>query len=260
MGHSTGLLLVGVVLIVRDSTRNENGSGVINMPDALSHFFESIVGIFMLFLGVYGFRRALQKRHEFEGRVAIPCGHDDGDEAESMQILEKGLGYGDVPAYLDFPHHRHESQLHAANGMAVAALPGNPSSLQLEATNAVVSDTSSHGLGQLMDSGRQFSVRTIAVLAGIIHGLAGPGGVLAVIPAVQLHDWILATIYLSCFCVSSTLTMGCFACFYGSCSRGVGRRTQLEFQIHLFSASLSIIVGITWLVLLGMGKLEEVFP
>jgi hypothetical protein len=38
--------------------------------------------------------------------------------------------------------------------------------------------------------------------------VAGPGGVLAVLPAVQLNDYRQALVYLAFFCVTSALTMG----------------------------------------------------
>lgn len=261
IGHSTGLLLVGVALIIRDYTREANGgdaSKVIDMPDALSHFFESIVGFFMLFLGAYGFRRAFRKRHEFQGRVAIPSADAEYDEAP-MEILEKDLTYTDN-SYHDDPHLDEEARLEALTD--IVSDQRLSSTMEVDSRNTTTTSPGSpeRGLGFLADSSRRFSARTMAILAGIIHGLAGPGGVLGIVPAVQLHDWKLATIYLSCFCASSTLTMGCFASFYGICSSGVGRRTKLEFQIHLFSASLSILVGVTWLVLLALGKLEDVFP
>ena len=265
MGHSTGLLLVGLVLIVRDSTRDENDSDVIDVPDALSHFFESLVGFFMIFLGMYGFRRALRKKHEIEGRVEIGCCDIDLDPVSSIQIMEEDCGFQDEQAYHDIPCRKEDPAHHvgaAKERSSDEPSSRSPSSLNLEDAQASNGGRppSSTCMGQWMESSRQLSVQTIAVLIGIIHGLAGPAGVLAVIPAVQLHDWVLATLYLSSFCVSSTLTMGCFAGFYGSCSKGVGRRTQLEFQIHLFSASLSVLVGVTWLVLLALGKLEDVFP
>ena len=107
---------------------------------------------------------------------------------------------------------------------------------------------------------KALSIRTMATVAGIVHGLAGPGGVLGVIPAVQLHSARLATIYLGSFCASSTLTMGLFAMLYGTCSTHMGRDAYREFVIECMSASLSILVGVAWLTLLSIGKLDDVFP
>lgn len=111
----------------------------------------------------------------------------------------------------------------------------------------------------------------LAFAAGIVHGVAGPGGVLGVIPAVQLKDAKLAMIYLGTFCITSTLVMGGFAAFYGSFSVWLagGRRRQQRggtarggrvFFVEVGSAFLSIAVGIIWLILLSIGKLEELFP
>jgi hypothetical protein len=107
------------------------------------------------------------------------------------------------------------------------------------------------------------STKTMSFLVGIVHGLAGPGGILGVIPAVNLQDFRLATIYLGSFCIISTLTMGCYATIYGKCSSkmiGNATETKREFYIHCFSSGLSILVGVLWLLLLSLGKLEDVFP
>ena len=80
------------------------------------------------------------------------------------------------------------------------------------------------------------------------------------IPAIQLHNGRLATLYLFCFCVSSTLTMGAFAVLYGTFSKRLGEQTHSAFKIEILSASLSLLVGVTWLFLLSIGKLEDVFP
>ena len=99
----------------------------------------------------------------------------------------------------------------------------------------------------------------------IVHGLAGPGGVLGLVPAVQLHNVPLAVIYLGTFCLCSTLTMGFVAFGYGACSSRVSNigeqgRHRREFLIACLSSGLSIVVGVVWLVLLAIGKLEDVFP
>ena len=90
--------------------------------------------------------------------------------------------------------------------------------------------------------------------------------------------------------MTSTLVMGGFAAFYGSFSEwmagggGVGNNDNdggvgglnngggggedghggaiknRVFHVEVGSSCLSILVGVVWLVLLSMGKLEEVFP
>uniref|UniRef100_A0AAV1TDY0 Uncharacterized protein n=2 Tax=Peronospora matthiolae TaxID=2874970 RepID=A0AAV1TDY0_9STRA len=99
-----------------------------------------------------------------------------------------------------------------------------------------------------------------ALLVGIVHGIAGPGGILGVLPAVGLHDTVKSFIYLGSFCLTSIVTMGVFAAGYGEATGRLGDRSEiLAFRISIFSSLLSVIVGILWLVLTAMGELQEVF-
>jgi hypothetical protein len=73
LGHSTGLLLVGIVLIVLSRKIKED---TVNVPDQLTVFFESLVGIFMLLLGGYGIRRAWNKRPNVYSDGGVPMQQD----------------------------------------------------------------------------------------------------------------------------------------------------------------------------------------
>jgi len=99
----------------------------------------------------------------------------------------------------------------------------------------------------------------MAFSVGIVHGIAGPGGVLGVLPAVQLHDWAKSGLYLASFCVSSTLVMGLFAAVYGEITHRAASTARVERLLAVVSASFSVAVGVLWLVLLYLGKLDEYF-
>jgi hypothetical protein len=241
VGHSTGLLLVGVVLIFLSLGSDAD---TVEVPDGVTKFFESLVGFFMVGLGIYGIRRAWGKRlKHLYGIVqeAPDANYDLEDDVEIPSISDSGHSHFD--AHNSLPLH--------TNGVNHSSDLGDTGEMD---------DPASPERNRCCNLAQNVSTRTMALCAGIIHGLAGPGGVLGVIPAVQLHDLRLATIYLGCFCISSTLTMGVFAATYGTCSARLGQGTKREFQIELISASLSILVGITWLTLLSIGKLEDVFP
>uniref|UniRef100_H3GF30 Nickel/cobalt efflux system n=1 Tax=Phytophthora ramorum TaxID=164328 RepID=H3GF30_PHYRM len=90
--------------------------------------------------------------------------------------------------------------------------------------------------------------------------LAGPGGILGVLPAVGLHDTVKSCTYLGSFCVTSIATMGLFAAAYGEATGRLGERSELlAFRISIFSSMLSVVVGVLWLVLAAIGKLQEIF-
>jgi hypothetical protein len=107
---------------------------------------------------------------------------------------------------------------------------------------------------------RPATQRLVAFCAGIVHGVAGPGGILGVLPAVALHDARKSGVYLGCFCFSSILTMACFAAAYGECTARMGGGSERARRaLALFSGGLALAVGVLWLVLLQLGLLEQVF-
>lgn len=110
----------------------------------------------------------------------------------------------------------------------------------------------------------------MAVFAGALHGAAGAGVVLGVVPASQLQDVDLAATYISTVCLTSSLVMGVFAFFYGSVSQWLAEGGKGRFHdrssgrsrvlmVEAGSALLSIVVGAIWLILLLAGKLTGVF-
>lgn len=113
----------------------------------------------------------------------------------------------------------------------------------------------------------------MAFFVGLIHGSGAPGGVLGVLPAVQMKSWSKAGIYLAAFSFTSVLSMGLFSAAYGELTRRmvmragkegeasvVQVRRRIKFYLRVFSSCLSILVGVFWLTLTCMGKLDEVLP
>ncbi|POM66687.1 Hypothetical protein PHPALM_17412 [Phytophthora palmivora] len=97
---------------------------------------------------------------------------------------------------------------------------------------------------------------------GIVHGAAGPGCLLAVLPTLAMQkDISRALVYLGFFCGSSILSMGLFAALYGELTQrgGATRSSGAGLYVAVASSTLSISVGITWIVLQAMGVLNHVF-
>ncbi|ETM33223.1 hypothetical protein F442_20123 [Phytophthora nicotianae P10297] len=98
--------------------------------------------------------------------------------------------------------------------------------------------------------------------AGILHGAAGPGCLLAVLPTLSMQNDTLRTLlYLGCFCGSSILSMGSFAALYGELTQrsGRARSSNAAYNVAVASSVLSIGVGTAWIVLQATGVLNRVF-
>jgi hypothetical protein len=249
VGHSTGLVLVGSVFIVLDVYQkshqqydDDDDTTVVTVPQVLSHVLDCFVGLFMLFLGLYGIRQAFfhrtQRRFELLLRQEDDNNNNNHNATTSIPVEQAA----DHAVYKEMEEDgtHYQSHYHHHNVFCPKV-------------------------------GCTTNTKTMALLAGIVHGVAGPDGVLGVIPAIQLHDWKLASLYLGSFCLSSTLTMGWFASIYAGtllsfCSGSVGpyreqgkEGVDMEFRLQCGSASLSLVVGILWLVLLSLGKLDVFF-
>jgi hypothetical protein len=104
------------------------------------------------------------------------------------------------------------------------------------------------------------SQSALALCVGVLQGIAGPGGLLGVLPAVEMKEKWASVLYLLSFIVVSTLCMGVFAAMYGEATRRLGDISgTIEFCVNISSCALSVVVGTLWVVLSLMGKLEALF-
>ena len=295
IGHSVGLILVGSILIIIDYYNHGNGDNDINndgedstigISKVFENFCESLVGIFMILLGIYGLRSTFL-RHKVDiivyknpNEENEERGHDnddnnqttseDNDDVEDGSTLELSPSHRSDDDCNGVINNDQEAKIY--NGEASISLADVSSSYQNHHHHGNrVSDFihHHHNCGDddeyccsFCGNSCNLSKPILSLCIGIVHGVAGPGGVLGVLPAVQLHDFKLAVLYLSTFCVFSTITMGVYAALYGTLSSYIsnGNSASMEYKVELFSSGLSLFVGILWLVLLSIGKLHDIFP
>lgn len=80
------------------------------------------------------------------------------------------------------------------------------------------------------------------------------------LPAVEMQSWKSSFIYLGSFIISSTISMGLFAAFYGEATKQLSLSSEtVELGLRIFSAAMSVTVGLLWLVLSMLGKLDKFF-
>ena len=94
----------------------------------------------------------------------------------------------------------------------------------------------------------------LALVVGLIQGL-GAASMLGGMSASQLNDMSTA-LYLSTFCLTSTFISGGFTAFYDWLGRK-GSSGKSIFLVEAGSAILSVAVGVLFLALLLVGKMEE---
>ena len=339
IGHSTGLMLVGGFFILKDVLQNNHDDNEsddsdgkrLEIPDAVTHLFESFVGIFMLTLGFYGIYEARKIR--YNGYTVV-----DRSSSSSSSSSNENTGEGDdvfvndpisnnnnnnklrpleveateIDSHSDDGYggdsggpHRRQDYTEPDDDLEefrynIQVMFGTVSTEETANANEASGGDGFNNNNHRHSHNHDHSNSSfLACCAGIFHGLAGPGGVLGVVPAIQLHDPLLAICYLLSFCTTSIITMGTFSSAYGTFTTSLARcisskpnnnkkerssriltttatseknsdddddRDDLEvsslviveFWIRCVSASMSLLVGVTWLVLLAMGKLEDI--
>lgn len=89
----------------------------------------------------------------------------------------------------------------------------------------------------------------LAVCVGVIHGAAGPGAVLGVLPAVALRDPGMVAGYFVGFVVATIFTMGAFAALFGKLTKELGDAggAGLERGLMMMSSGACIVVGVAWI-------------
>lgn len=190
----------------------------------LGRWCDAAVGAFMLCLGAVGVTATVRNMRDRAHKKRQEGSEDD----ESSSLIK-------VPVELD--------DLHVDDlGIHAEGIPPDCRSWFWE-----------------LDTKDPLTQRLASVVMGLLHGTAGPMGVLAVLPTVEMTRWQSSCIYLGSFVVASTISMGFFAACFGEVTRRIGARAEsVEYGLRLFSSFAAIVVGAVWLSLSILGRLSDV--
>lgn len=236
--------------------------------------------MFLILLGIYGFvvalrRRRLQKStmtNHKKSATELPNAAVDSNEKDSngeghildgMRECTSTEAITVVPTEAAQEKNGTDEMEHRQQALEDGELPSTDT--QNATSSSAVEQTSSLFGASTTPKERNCRINFIrreqllSFLVGTLHGVAGPGGVLGILPAAQMQNLSLAYAYLASFCISSIFTMGIFAAIFGSLTHKLSQITQLEFQIECFSAAVCALIGTIWLSLSFAGKLDDVF-
>lgn len=261
-GHSLGLVIMAIVFVTLD--------GRLDLR-AYNRYIDIVVGLFMIALGTYGLFRAVQRYYNsssldssLKGFTSLD-GHDlDMEEEEELDIpLSKSRSNPTREELLDDTEPQ-EVRFDEPETKVIRPPPSfsctlqeqeeqEDPSMELMMENQDHSSSSSTSTTEMETAQhRWISTHTMQKITacgvGVIHGIAGPGGILGVLPAVGLHDSVKTSVYLGSFCLTSILVMGIFAACYGETTRRLGAGSvTVAFRLSVMSCSMSIVVGVIWI-------------
>jgi ABC-type nickel/cobalt efflux system permease component RcnA len=233
-GHSTGLIVVTVIFLAANQQLD---------VDSFGTYCDFIVGILMMLLGLWSLRHYLRARKAVKEKREEELAQTP---SENRQSMAEGTPKSSFLTLLD--HQEEPAEV-------------LPQTLRAEEPE-VVDKRCCCGkcAAPTWDIKDKMTQKLAAFGYGVVHGLAGTGGVLGVLPAVILDNWGRSAAYLLSFCVASILIMGAFAAIYGEVTGHLSRVSDsLQYRVGIFSSCVSLVVGVLWVVLVSTGELDAVF-
>ena len=304
IGHALGLALVCAVFF---ATRRR-----MNLDD-FGDYADKAVGASMIALGLISLwhlrrwrtRRERERAHIVDERVAgagDPEVHDDVASASASQLAAAAAPSRHAsPAHVALVLEAGSEEHAAAHDMRlphihvpVGSSPSSSSPAKPASGRALVAAERfpSPDASDADQSSTDESRRGWSMSIGLVHGIAGPSGILAVLPAVVLADAGKSAAYLVAFFAASATAMGAFAAIFGyvtdlavrrqmddgrdgRCEEDVGERkgvgfdsrerrvgtratdaaTRVAMGLNLGAGVLAVAVGTLWLILSGLGLL-----
>jgi hypothetical protein len=257
LGHSTGLIVIATLFISLKGNLDLRRIG---------RFCDVILGIFMIAIGLSGiigaFKMSAERRKKRDVDLPKPSpssspppSFSSKDGSSRDAVASGNATSGTQPANLSYKPNC-ESSL-SVPSKDIETNDSHHEEFHDDCCGLLSPGSSSSTLIDMRDPLTQ---KVVSFSIGILHGAAGPGAILGVLPAVEMQSLAASSTYLGSFVVSSTISMGVFAALYGEVTKRLGSQADyIEVGLRVFSCSLSVVVGSMWLVLSLMGKLEEFF-
>jgi hypothetical protein len=219
----------------------------------IGRFCDAILGAFMITLGCYGIVSAVNMYREKSSKR-------DSDLSSAQYPLKKSLS-SEALIPTSSPRDNDDLGSDEESGLIKSnkdkSTKSNPDCITDFEFHEEHVDCACCPMINMRDPMTQ---RLLSFSIGILHGVAGPGAILGVLPAVEMQSVKAASIYLGSFIIASTISMGAFAALYGEATKRLGSTAEsVELILRVFSSSLSVVVGVLWLVLSILGKLEKFF-
>ena len=255
LGHSTGLVVVAAIFIYMKGEMDLSRIG---------RFSNVILGIFMITIGFYGVIGALKTFGAKRTKRDLDL--DPSMKSDSRDIASPSMNSSQKGSSTFFRMNSDVS--HSSRGETF--LEAEEDEKEEENKSFVTDCFGGHDHDHydhvsnvripLLDMHDTTTQKVVSFAIGVLHGVAGPGAILGVLPAVEMQSWRASTCYLGSFVVASTISMGAFAALYGEITKRMGSTAEsVELGLRIFSSSLSIVVGMLWLVLSMIGKLDSFF-
>ncbi len=93
-----------------------------------------------------------------------------------------------------------------------------------------------------------------AVLVGGLHGVAGTGNLVGVLPALGMRSWVEAGTYFGGFAIGTLAAMVGFAALLGALTPDASERTRRAYRrVFGLAAGAALAVGVTWIALPLLG-------
>ena len=236
-GHSAALIIVTIIFLILKGNLDLH---------LMERYANGFVGFFMIILGLFGVRQAYTLHKEKQDKRNEEIDHHNNSNNNNDGAVENGEKLTLIDTH--------------SNSDDINSDDNNNNNNRLLTPGQLKGKEREKGLFDSVSMKDPWTQQLVAFSIGIVHGVAGPGGVLGVLPAVEMTNPSASLIYLSAFVFTSTICMGIFAAAYGEATKRLSTTTEkMEFILSCFSSCVSVLVGIIWLSLSLAGKLQDFF-